>query len=599
MIWGLESGEEPTNRIRMDSPSHASTSPPPRKVAIRTTQAQVPPRFQRTEEPQTQRIGSHNTTKIPKQVSQYLATERQQPQVHKPTSHADIDLSIPGHGPIDLSNVLRPRMISVEPRSQSGFHSDLQSRRPEPIIYGYDEVGNDWQNSLLAHDRFRFQSVPSSSSVSTDLSGYLTPSVSSSSMSSLQSLASSRSSIVLDQLNKALPPNIGQHAPHRMSALEIAQNYRQQQIHQTTLPTPPNSSSPLWASHLSPYQGALVSPDLLALSNLPVAPEKHINSPNYQLCDFPHNTIQLLPSDTSPVIDLNTLKAQLNGSALAPAAHIQDPILRIQDLSSSARLRTSSIPDTLGGHLRVQKQALAILSNTTGVHSPVPPRPPTNLPSAAASLPRGLHSQDGGYMRKNTVVEVPPSPTSPSNAGVRNIPHQKARSVPLSRLLSRRLSSVPEEDTNTYAGPSRCSSPGHPVNLRSHNFPIGQASKQSRSCLALRAPSPNCGPYGHKNVVQDPRRNRHLGIDIAAARSSQVAHKVHAADTPAGVVPSRGRLMYEQQANSDSSGKVTRGGVRGNRGRGGNRGKRGHSRTPSTATRNGPERVDGGLTVRS
>lgn len=605
MIWGLEEEDDHTTRTKQDSPSRATTHRTPRKMNARPG-PHLPPRFHRSEELQAQRPAMQQPVKL--STPYLVSSERQQPDVHRPSSHADIDLSLPGHGPIDLSNVLRPRVNVSDSYLR---HSEMQNevdRLQDSLLYGYDDAS--WQNPPSVNEHLKAHVLPLSSSVMTELNNYLTPPLSSS--SSLQSLSSSHSPVALESLNR-LPHSISaQGAPRRMSALEIAQNYRQQQIQQKGfLPTPPNSSSPLWASRFSPYQGSLVSPDLLASSTLPPVSGKYTIPQNYQLPAVRQkNILSLLPHVTSPVIDLNALRPQLEVASLAPSAHIQDPVFRVQDLSVPAYMQDTTIPD--GPRLRAQRQfAHHLISSpvTTATRSPAPPRPPPNTPSAVMPSPRTVQSYDVRRTRMATVVDAPPSPTSPPNHRTRSVSHQQQRAIPLTQVLSRRLPVVPEEDAGAYGNPRSPSPAGYHSSSRTRSVSSGQAIHQPRQDYtmlladnrvhsALRTPSPG-HDYLRDSAIQDSRYADYVNVGALGVQPPYKQSRNRALEMPAHPTAYGGRSVVrgQEEVSNDSSSRGNRGG-RGNRGRGGGRGKRGHARTPSTTTRNGPERVDGGMTVR-
>ncbi|KAH8107901.1 hypothetical protein BXZ70DRAFT_913144 [Cristinia sonorae] len=526
MIWGLEGEEAYNNRNQSDSPSRITSH---RKTAPRSTPNQVPPRFQRSDE--QARASYPAALALPDQGVQYLSPlGPQHTTLHKPMSHADIDLSLPGHGPIDLSNVLRPRLNLPDICGQK-LNGNKRGGLRDSIGYNDESVAGDWQAALQAQDMLNGPSFrhPSMSELGDYLVPSLTPSVSTSSVSSLQSLVHPHSTPSLDSIDRfshVSSQALASATPRRMSALEIAQNYRQQQMHQKSmLPTPPNSSSPIWSSRFSPYQGSLVSPDLLAGSNLS---GKHILSHRPDLLQ--HGNPQLLPPHSSPVIDLNSLKVHLGVSSLAPAAHIRDPTLKIHDLSSPIFNHDKIVIDPMRNHLRGQKHltgSLASLPSPMSGRSPAPPRPPPNTPMVSAPLSRSGRSYDATHARTSRAIGAPLSPTSPDHRP-RVSQQQQPRTAPPSQVLERRLPSVPEEDNHT----------------------------QHQKGKPFTPQSTSNGTRGN------PPRGHHEGPSDTVSRGARGARGHRAA-------------------------------------RGIGRGKRGHARQVSHVTRNGPERVDGGLTVRS
>ncbi|KAK7687043.1 hypothetical protein QCA50_009543 [Cerrena zonata] len=300
MIWGLNQDGMHTARSQVGP---AQSQPTPHKVAPRSAPLPVvPPRFSKAKEqvqvishsqrpPTISRPNPHPTSNI---VAQNSTPRRQ--DIHEQVQLKQV---LSGHGPIDLSSVLRPRST----------HSHLYDSAPAPQddsfyesfhygthnYHGNIEGGSEWR-SIQGPSKTSSQYIGTPSEE--DLAEYLKPSMStSSSLASLSSLASSHSMSTIESPIMDLRYRSGQaqaqelNAPHRMSALEIAQKYRQQQLKQGQhmLPTPPSSSSPLWSSRLSPYQGSLaspysdlgLSPELAMSSNLP-AIINYLNQTNLQ-----------------------------------------------------------------------------------------------------------------------------------------------------------------------------------------------------------------------------------------------------------------------------------------------------------------------------
>ena len=316
---------------------------------------------------------------------------------------------------------------------ESGYGHDYAS-------YGSSEhLDIGWQSLRLTQERLSNLNrgfPPTTSASADDLGSYLVPS---SSSSSLSSLSSSRSPIILDPPQLARGnlhrPVISQHSqsPHppgsqrRMSALEIAQNYRQQQAlqerKQHMLPTPPDSTSPLWSSAFSPYQESLLSPDVLTGSHLPSllsAKASMVHQSELQQYTRMAEYEQMTKAARGEHIDLPYIH---HGSPYDNMALYQDILLA----NNMDRLSVQ-VPPPHGPLYRNP--------SSTPQRSPVPPRPPPNTPASAARRD------------KNSAAHHTGAPMSPTTQTLKqNAPQQHPRSIPMSRLIQRRLSAVPEEDS--------------------------------------------------------------------------------------------------------------------------------------------------------
>ncbi|KAF9222583.1 hypothetical protein BS17DRAFT_767780 [Gyrodon lividus] len=228
----------------------------------------------------------------------------------------------------------------------------------------------------------------------------------------------------------------------RRPAVEIAQQYRQQQLYrralqnqkaqqQNVLPTPPNSSSPQWSSHFSPYlvHHSTFSPDVAGSPNLPSASQKYQFSPDTS------QYLRHIHERNQPFNHANTFDANTKGSSS------QSPQF-IPKINASAAFRQNSpSSSTLAKYLQ-QLQALPPIT----YHSHPKPGPPPNVPlPPVPSINRELTGHVTSTYQ-SPVIPMPPSPESPQSRP-RGISYQNPRSVPLTRLMQRRLSSVPEEDT--------------------------------------------------------------------------------------------------------------------------------------------------------
>ncbi|KAJ7287866.1 hypothetical protein C8J57DRAFT_1285137, partial [Mycena rebaudengoi] len=167
----------------------------------------------------------------------------------------------------------------------------------------------------------------------------------------------------------------------RLSAIEIAQQYRAQHFPQSSLPTPPGSSSP-------------------------------------------HNRFQLSSSSSESCSNIRQIR------------------LKSCDNSFFDRIRN---PDLM-------YCTIVWATVCTTKSSPSPPiwaPPPRNI---ATRPPPNTPISSSRPITRNFVV-APPSPTSP-DLRIQNRNHTRPpRSVPFARLLQRRLSTVPEEESGQYVEP--------------------------------------------------------------------------------------------------------------------------------------------------
>ncbi|TFY70619.1 hypothetical protein EVG20_g2384 [Dentipellis fragilis] len=213
----------------------------------------------------------------------------------------------------------------------------------------------------------------------------------------------------------------------RPSAIEIARQYRQQHMQKQQggfLPTPPNSSSPLWSSDFSPYQESMLSPSesLSQLSGLPMS------TSHSQFLNAGGSSEQL---SRQLLQSMNDLAMDMGMASLAPAAQINSasrlrvPALNIHNLFSSQASDNNQVARN------------NFLSST-----------PSAMPSSQElrSLSRTSAPPNRGMVHAPAEVRAPPSPTSPEVVRKRTPSQPQPRSIPLARLMQRRLSAVPEED---------------------------------------------------------------------------------------------------------------------------------------------------------
>ncbi|KAJ7446290.1 hypothetical protein B0H11DRAFT_2085900, partial [Mycena galericulata] len=203
--------------------------------------------------------------------------------------------------------------------------------------------------------------------------------------------------------------------PQRLTAIEIAHQYRAQHHPQNSLPTPPGSSSPQWTPHLPHYTDPFPPLDLHNL--LPVKQQ-----PNF---DQQHllRELQQCPPDLSQELRQFVFD------------RIRNPVLNT----------THDYPSTDFGN-----SGRLLLPPHNTVNPPIDMSPPHPGPPPNSPLPPIPASRTN---RARSCNAAPPSPTSPDTfLQNRNLTRQP-RSVPFARMLQRRLSSVPEEESGHYMEP--------------------------------------------------------------------------------------------------------------------------------------------------
>lgn len=253
------------------------------------------------------------------------------------------------------------------------------------------------------------------------------------------SLTSSRSSLPTMRVSSrptvgsALPqilieprsPEVLQASSRRMTAMELAHQYQQHQLlkmqQQSLLPTPPSSSSPLWSSEFSPYNHHSVSPASLR-----------------------HQVVQEQFRDTEAPDQLRQLVRERLGRNIV---HDSD----VSPLAPAAQINSASLLDYPGYEIdSITSQALANLLATQDIQHMPSLSSDVLLPIARApqTLPGYLGHDARRYAAPHHDTLL--SPVSPEEfLYTRGHPQpQVPRSIPLARLMQRRLSSVPEEDSS-------------------------------------------------------------------------------------------------------------------------------------------------------
>ncbi|KAH7888524.1 hypothetical protein F5I97DRAFT_710324 [Phlebopus sp. FC_14] len=473
MIWGLGSNDQLPNQPRVDS-----VSPGPDVVMKTMSQAQthVPPRLQKKRPAAGSQVGSQSQTPVPAS-KQYMKSTRLARTQGRPHSADERE------SPLEIRPVSGS---SMQEKALSGLPW-TEDFSPSTDIHGHDYHPNDtnncpvdqsylldWQLALLRH---------ALKNPSTDRDVY---------------------SIYSDGLEPIIPPTSVSTFPPpfprifvepraneivssagRQSAVEIAQQYRQRQLYyqalqnqktqqQNFLPTPPNSSSPIWSSHFSPYHGSSLSPNVAVSPDL----QYSVSSQRYRsVADCSQQRRRLVHEHQ----DAFNLASSLDAHGISPAQSACPTGREYrQDVAPSS---------TLAKYLQ-QLQALSQSQSISQKPSPLPSVP--SVPSLQ-SVPRGVpgcHSGSGS--RQLAPMLTPPSPESPQSRS-RSISYQQPRSIPLARLMQRRLSSVPEEDSSAidYSSPPKLQNAEHQRSVSAHEakeaqyleVPIPQANRP-------RTPSP-------------------------------------------------------------------------------------------------------------
>ncbi|KAI9062894.1 hypothetical protein FKP32DRAFT_1628380 [Trametes sanguinea] len=505
--------------------------------------------------------------------------------------------------PIDLGRLVdAPSEGAIHPELTGRAHSSnwqapFQHQLPTPELV--HDLSPDLQAMLFAQERLRAQGLSSASvnNGGSNLTGLLKPVATEPSLSLVESIKSSRSPIVLDDFTSPYG-SYSQGLSSQMSALSMAQKYRQPQLN-GFLPTPPSSSSPLWSSNFSPYQGGLLSPELLAAAGLSQLGQNYMSSQAY-LSGLDHAYHGLVGSASSNLADYLAGTRMMNLHGLAPAAQINGNAQRLPPRLAAEYARQRVGPDSaVDSHqpLPRGRSGRHASSPIRGMaQSPVVPKPPPNTPYSASrsGTVKDRHPNDV------TIANGPLSPTSP-----REGLSQYTRSIPLNKLMQRRLSIVPEEEY-----PSTSSGRMGSETIRPHS----SAGATESGAAGLHLYLSSCG---RPNVTSLGTLSETYGTHGAAAiggaadRSQNIATDVKLSGDPARTLGPAGRgkaqAVKEAQRRQGSANlnSEDRGGQRyeGGRGRGQRRGGRGRKTRGGAFSVNntvhGAQRVDGGMMVKS
>ncbi|KAM5531575.1 hypothetical protein V8D89_014744 [Ganoderma adspersum] len=506
--------------------------------------------------------------------------------------------------PIDLGRLLGTSLdkthLDVVPDgtvSGIGWQASYSSGLPTP------ELVHDLSPEMVfAQDRFKSHGLTTPSSSVSDIHGLSNASIPASlpSGSPLESLKSSRSPILLEDL---APQHLAYpHGPlPRTSALDIAQKYRQQHL-QSILPTPPDSTSPVWSSTFSPFQGGMLSPEILAAAGLSQMKSGYLSSQVIppRLESSQHLLRPVSNGFGNPALG-TTRKAALG--SLSPAALINANGQKLPPRLAAEYARRRTMPDTFPEGFQLQNElGFQYLSPVREAsHSPGMPKAPPNTPHASVS-PYGTRHPipDVVAITQPSFLAAPPSPTAARELQNIYLP-QHIRSVPLSRLVQRRLSTVPEEDYTSSVDTGRTA----PTSGRG----IAQGSTANASGLHLfLSPSGRANVNAaHLDMLGDHVGARYgagdMGVSADPAHTIPYGVKLPGAVHGKGPGPVAGReahFVKEASRRQGTGNTNSDGGKRGDggRGRGHKRGGRGRKGRGGHGI-HGTERVDGGLVVKS
>ncbi|KAF8135664.1 hypothetical protein EV363DRAFT_1415447 [Boletus edulis] len=429
MIWGLGPDDQPHNQVRTEAPPSNHENPPSHGPS------QIIPRLQKKRTSATQQVPKSSRAQS------------------SHTSHAKQSFARPQRQtPDDKHTSLSQVSPDTENRQDIGQPIPTNVGVPDNFLNDADLFPVD-NNSLLEWQLARLRQALRTSLADihsyTAYPGRLEPVIPAAVASGLPQ---SYPRIFVEPR-----PNEFVNSPTRQLPIEIAQQYRQQQLYmqalqkkkmqiQNLLPTPPNSSSPQWSSHFSPYltYGSTFSPELVGSTEhpIPVSSQKHRTGTDAS--QHPRHVYDRHEHDHVNNFDTSTNTLSAKTPQIAPNVN------SVPSLSQS-----SSSSSTLAKYIK-QLQALSPIAH----FSPLQPVPPPN-----ASLPPLSSNESTVPFRTvyhSPVVPTPPSPESPQTLS-RGSSYHGVRSMAPTRLVQRRLSSVPEEDSallelSTFVSPSRLQS---------------------------------------------------------------------------------------------------------------------------------------------
>jgi len=288
---------------------------------------------------------------------------------------------------------------------------------------------------------------------------------------------------------------------------------------------------------------------------------------------------------------------------LGPPTDMNDEdLLQASVLPRTARVATVPQSNGISGYAQERsRRQQSIISVRHVESSPVAPRVPPNTPLSAQASPSRTVQND----QLKPILAAPLSPTSPKPR-LRSFTQQHPRSIPLTKLIQRRLSSVPEEDLGSNGRDRR--SPSPPTQRARCYTASGESPARQILNVHLTPPyplrnsrQPNLVPNSLLLQGNSSAGGRNfLGNDAQLLPTlTTVKLPTHGAvNVNAGDRPGHGTQC---QAASGRFNRSKEGPMRAHdntRGQGARRGWRG-KRGRGTHVFNGPERVDGGLMVKS
>ncbi|TFK54171.1 hypothetical protein OE88DRAFT_1654700 [Heliocybe sulcata] len=452
VIWGLDAENGRAGHTRSDSTSSAH---PSSRKENHANQKVVPPRLQkiqaqhpkdRTDVPQDFSSNAHMHTSPT--ATEYYRKPLVMPadQLRSPNKVRNADTL----GSVRSASIQPPRIDDGQLSSLLRSNAALSRNGRQLHPLDLDELPLGW-HSMLADRDLNAPGAAANGTPTEDLMHYLKATapafVPSRSLASLYGPGA-----VIEPRNVEQP----QHSSHRrLPTIDLTQpQYLQLALgRQTLLPTPPNSSSPLWCSDFSPYQESLLSPPGLAASLLPGLS----NNVPVQLRNAGMNE-QLRRALYERLGAGSTLSAD-SALPLVSGAHIHTSG-NAESLATSQRT-LSAVQE----YLNNQNHQAAGLSPPWAASSPARLRVPPNTPMQNLVAAR---RQEAGHGRPQaaSTIPLPPSPRSPEtrthvHGNVRSLSNQQPRSIPLAKLIQRRLSAVPEteEEATFIREPSPSPSP--------------------------------------------------------------------------------------------------------------------------------------------
>ncbi|EIW83184.1 hypothetical protein CONPUDRAFT_164173 [Coniophora puteana RWD-64-598 SS2] len=300
-------------------------------------------------------------------------------------------------------------------------------------------------------------------------------------------------------------------------ALELRKHAQSNFLHlpQSGLPTPPNSSSPLWSPGFSPYSTQTLSPEVEEMAyNLLNMKQDYGNSMRHT--EGPTGENYFLPIRFSGPTDSRLTNFERNFSG-QPSSHRLDNGAFFHGEPRD----TSQLP----------RNELGSIAHTQ-VLSPMSPMGDT--------YGRGLDSGHAQMVSTGSLASQSPELRPGSFS-------QQPRSIPLARLMQRRLSAVPEEDPiildKKHAPQSYHRTPGHQHSTSQHGTHPMSSYHQKQDRLHSVKPS-----------IPPPRTSMPDGLGIAGEAVG--AETPNFATSPAKVrlphtSPERSQVTSNQQGRDN------------------------------------------------